>query len=160
MLARTGDELAPQTRRILAAAQTLGNERAAKNAAADRAPVVVAFTRRELRERLGASEHQVRVGLARLVALEYLTVVPGPAGLANRYALISPPEAQQVEEPGDTLRDPVTSDSQGQNTPRPAQTPNPVDPDARVEQERQNVDVGTDAAATATTQQRRRRSRR
>lgn len=157
VLARTGDELAPQTRRMLAAAQTLTAERASVSNASSVASARVAFTRRELRERLGASEHQVRVGLARLVALEYLTVVPGPPGHPNRYALVNPPDAQ---EPCDTLRDPEASDAQGQNTARPAETSNPVDPETHIGQQSRNVDVGTDPRGGATPQRRRRRTRR
>ncbi len=157
VLARTGDELAPQTRRILVAAQTLAAERASVSNAGSVASAGVAFTRRELRERLGASEHQVRVGLARLVALEYLTVVPGPPGHPSRYALVSPPDAQ---EPRDGLWDPANSDAQGQNIARPAETSNPVDPETHIGQQSRNVDVGTDPRGGATPQRRRRRTRR
>jgi hypothetical protein len=73
VLTRGGDDLAPQTRRLLAAAQSLA---ACRAEADDVNSAVVTFTRRELREMLGWSEHQVRIGLARLVALEYLVADP------------------------------------------------------------------------------------
>jgi hypothetical protein len=97
VLARPGDDLAPQTRRLLAAAQALvGAVVVADGVDA----ATVAFTRRELREMLGWSEHQVRMGLARLVALEYLVAVPGGAGRQHRYHLVDLPPA----EPRDTPR--------------------------------------------------------
>ena len=78
VLTRGGDDLAPQTRRLLAAAQAHRRLPAPKPTTSH--AETVAFTRRELRETLGWSEHQVRIGLARLVALEYLVAVPGGAG--------------------------------------------------------------------------------
>lgn len=141
VLAHTGDELAPQTRRILTAAQQLTAERAP---AADDRPVV--FTRRELRERLGTTEHQVRVGLARLVALEYLSVVLGLPGWPHRYTLTDPPACADVGEPGDTLRYPCEADPPGPPGLSPAQMPDPATPrpvSAQIEPDVDNVDVPT-----------------
>jgi hypothetical protein len=160
VLSRSDDELAPQTRRILASARTLVAERRSATTDSSAAPARVGFTRGELRERLGASEHQVRVGLARLVALEHLTVVPGPPGLPNRYALVNPPEAPEVGEPGGTLRDPVTPESPGQNTASPAQTSDPVDPVRDIETDPGNVDVGTGSGRASSPRRHGPRSRR
>jgi len=92
------DELAPQTRRLLAACEAHVSERADIGST----PVSkIAFTRREIRELLGWSEHQVRVGLERLVALEYLLVAPGGPGRQHRYRLAEPRETpREVREPG------------------------------------------------------------
>ena len=100
VLARGGDDLAPQTRRLLTAAQSL----VACRAEADDVAADTAFTRRELREMLGWSEHQVRIGLARLVALEYLVAVPGGVGRQHRYLLADPPESISLGEPRETPR--------------------------------------------------------
>ena len=108
VLTRGGDDLAPQARRLLTAAQT----HVAARAAADATDVdAVSFTRRELRESLGWSEHQVRIGLARLVALEYLVAVPGGSGRQHRYLLADDPPGQPRDTPR-TVRDP---DPRGQN---------------------------------------------
>ena len=87
---QAGDELAPQTRRLLAACEA----HVAERAALDATPVSkVAFTRREIRELLGWSEHQVRVGLAPPGSrLEYLLVAPGGPGRHHRYRLAEPRE--------------------------------------------------------------------
>jgi DNA primase len=96
VLTRAGDDLAPQTRRLLAAAQAHVSARAETE---DLAPEMVSFARRELREALGWSEHQVRTGLARLVSLEYLVAVPGGAGRQHRYLLADPPGPGPRETP-------------------------------------------------------------
>ena len=109
VLTRGGDDLAPQTRRLLAAAQSLVASRAeADDVAAD----TVSFTRRELREMLGWSEHQVRIGLARLVALEYLVAVPGGVGPPAPLPAGRP---ARVDQSGRTPRHPATG-----ARPRPA----------------------------------------
>jgi hypothetical protein len=148
VLARGGDELAPQTRRLLAAAEQLAGTRAAESGEGDgEGPMPVAsFSRRELRELLGCTEHQVRAGLARLVALEYVAVLPGPVGCQHRYILIDPPstadgrpseadgpssspspsEPSEPSEPGGTLRPPGEPGPPGPSAPRPAQTPDPA----------------------------------
>ncbi|MGH9307497.1 MAG: DNA primase [Acidimicrobiales bacterium] len=139
VLTRGGDDLAPQTRRLLAAAQA----HVATCAEADNVvPETVGFTRRELRETLGWSEHQVRIGLARLVALEYLISVPGGPGRQHRYLLADPPTV----EPRDTPRPVRDHSSRGENGEHAGRTADPaVRTDAYVEDERATVPVGTGA---------------
>jgi DNA primase len=96
VLARGGDDLAPQTRRLLAAASS---QVLARSEAQDLDPATVSFTRRELRELLGWSEHQVRMGLARLVALEYLVAVSAGVGRQHRYLLADPPPPRETPRP-------------------------------------------------------------
>jgi hypothetical protein len=113
------DELAPQTRRLLAACEAHVSERADIGST----PVSkIAFTRREIRELLGWSEHQVRVGLERLVALEYLLVAPGGPGRHHRYRLAEPRQPRgaprEVPEPG----------SLGVMRPRAGETADPAEP--------------------------------
>jgi len=91
-------------------------------AALDATPVSkVAFTRREIRELLGWSEHQVRVGLALLVALEYLLVAPGGPGRHHRYRLAEP------REPRGTPREVRESDSRGEMHPQAGETADPAE---------------------------------
>jgi DNA primase len=123
VLTRGGDDLAPQTRRLLAAAQSLA---AARAEADDVAAGTLSFTRRELREVLGWSEHQVRIGLARLVALEYLIAVPGGVGRQHRYLLADPPEPISVDEPRDTPRPARDHGPRGKNDEHAARTPDPA----------------------------------
>ncbi len=84
VLLRNTEGLAPQARRLLeairlhAADQTRGGERGA--------PVDV--TRRQLRERLGWSDRQVRSATDRLVQLEYLVVSGGGRGRCRTYCLV------------------------------------------------------------------------
>jgi hypothetical protein len=113
------DELAPQTRRLLAACEAHVSERADIGST----PVSkIAFTRREIRELLGWSEHQVRVGLERLVALEYLLVAPGGPGRHHRYRLAEPRQPRgtprEVREPG----------SRGVMRPQAGETADPAEP--------------------------------
>lgn len=122
----------------------------------------VTFTRRELRERLGASEHQVRVGLARLVALEYLTTVSaGPAGSTHRYTVADLPDATPSPAPepdsdGDTSRGPGEVGPRGSHVERPAQTPDLATSRAsQTHNDEQPRDVPVDVGAP-----RRRRTRR
>jgi hypothetical protein len=109
-----GDDLAPQTRRLLAAAQSHVVSRAE---AEDLAPEAVGFTRRELRETLGWSEHQVRIGLARLVALEYLMAVPGGPGRQHRYLLADAPPGEPRDTPR-PARDPASRGDNGSHAAR------------------------------------------
>jgi hypothetical protein len=145
VLTRGGDDLAPQTRRLLAAAQA---QVSAIAEAGDVAPEAVGFTRRELREMLGWSEHQVRIGLARLVALEYLVVVPGGVGRQHRYLLADPPESISLGEPRETPRPVRDGGPRGGNGEHagamadPAVRANASDGDGR-----QIVGVGTGADA-------------
>ena len=118
---QASDELAPQTRRLLAACEA----HVAERAALDATPVSkVAFTRREIRELLGWSEHQVRVGLARLIALEYLLVAPGGPGRHHRYRLAEPREPR---EPRETPREVRESDSRGEMHPQAGETADPAE---------------------------------
>jgi hypothetical protein len=110
------DELAPQTRRLLAACEA----HVAARADLSTTPLArIAFTRREIREQLGWSEHQVRVGLARLVALEYLLVAPGGPGRHHRYRLA---ELRQPRESPREVREPG---SRGVVGPRAGETADP-----------------------------------
>ncbi|MFZ0666258.1 MAG: hypothetical protein WAM97_10910, partial [Acidimicrobiales bacterium] len=137
VLTRGGDDLAPQTRRLLAAAQA---HVAACAEADDIAPETVGFTRRELREALGWSEHQVRIGLARLVALEYLIAVPGGSGRQHRYLLADPPG-----QPRDTPRPVRDPDPRGENGPYAGGTGDlAVDGDASCAKDQTVVTVGVD----------------
>jgi DNA primase len=139
VLTRGGDDLAPQTRRLLAAAQA---HVSAIAEAGDVAPETVSFTRRELRELLGGSEHQVRIGLARLVSLEYLIALPGGPGRQHRYLLADP----QTVEPRDTPRPVRDNGSRGENGQHAGRTANPaVDTDALGDKEHATVGVGTGA---------------
>jgi hypothetical protein len=139
VLTRGGDDLAPQTRRLLAAAQAHVGARAEAD---DIAAGTVSFTRRELREMLGWSEHQVRIGLARLVALEYLISVPRGQGRQHRYLLADPPTVEARDTPR-PVRDDGSRGESGAHTGRMA---NPaVCADAYREDERATVGVGTGA---------------
>jgi hypothetical protein len=85
VLGRSLDELAPQTRRLLEHLHTL----VAAMAAADQVPRADArFTRRQVRERCGWSDFQVRVHLDRLVGLEYVLVHRGGRGQSFVYELL------------------------------------------------------------------------
>ena len=119
------DGLSPQIRRVLDAAREIAAEKASDE---DLSP---SFTRRELRERLGCSEHQVRAGLARLVSLEYVCVKAGPCGCQHRYRLAE--DLIEPSGPGGPPRTPRDDPQQGETGLRPAQTP---DPAARTPQDR------------------------
>ena len=77
VLACDADELAPPTRRLLAALRDYVAERGERT-----------FTRRELREATGMGDTQLKVHLARLVDLEHVTVTR--AGPATSYQLTTP----------------------------------------------------------------------
>jgi DNA primase len=135
VLAHGGDDLAPQTRRLLdaASAQVL-----ARSEADGVDPATVSFTRRELRELLGWSEHQVRVGLARLVALEYLVAVSGGVGRQHRYLLADPPP------PRDTPRPVRDGGPRGRQASHAGKTPDPAPTTAAFGAEGETVGVGAD----------------
>jgi hypothetical protein len=84
-LARAGETLAPQTRRLLAHLRAHADDVAR---ALHCSPEEVDVTRRELRERLGWSDTQVRAATDRLVALEYLVVSGGGRGRCRTYRLV------------------------------------------------------------------------
>ena len=69
VLGRSLDELPPQTRRVLASVQVLVRERAETQRLA---AGEVRFTRKDLRDRTGAGDTQLKVHLARLAELGYL----------------------------------------------------------------------------------------
>ena len=69
LLGRSLDELPPQTRRLLETIKTIVRERMQAQEIEQR---LALFTRRDLRERTGWSEYQVRVHLAKLESLEYV----------------------------------------------------------------------------------------
>ena len=97
VLARSSESLAPQTQRLLVALGEFAREEAQRR---ECAPSEIHFTRRGVRERLGWSDTQVRVGMDRLVALEYLVVSGGGRGRCRTYALVgevlSPQSAPEV----------------------------------------------------------------
>ena len=79
VLVRASDELSPPARRLLSVMESQASQR--------RGNLPVSFTRRELRELTGWSEHQVRVGLGRLVALEYVSEQRERPGKRHSYVL-------------------------------------------------------------------------
>jgi DNA primase catalytic core len=92
VLARSLDELPPQTRRILdhiRASVTL--DPVSKPLASAKRPL---FTRRQLREKCGWSLTQVRVHLDRLVELEYLYLRAGRMGGPFEYELVIDGQAE------------------------------------------------------------------
>jgi hypothetical protein len=112
VLLRGADELAPQARRLL----DVMTEAAATSGTAG--AKFVAFTRRELRELTGWSEHQVRVGLERLVALEYVAERRDRPGLRHTYVLL---DADLAEVRG-TSREARDPDSRGGSAAPPVRT--------------------------------------
>lgn len=85
VLGRSLDELSPQTRRMLTALHGLVVDQA--HAAGVEARDI-RFTRRDVRERVGWSDSQVRVHLGRLVDLEHVLVHRGGRGLSFVYELV------------------------------------------------------------------------
>jgi DNA primase len=83
LLHQDGEELPPQTAKLLGSIRVFIAELATKQ---DIEPAKVRFTRRELRERVGLSNSTVRVHLVRLVDLEYVVEERGPRRL-RRYGI-------------------------------------------------------------------------
>jgi hypothetical protein len=79
VLVRAADELSPQARRLLSVMQSRTSEQVGTSP--------VSFSRRGLRELTGWSEHQVRVGLGRLVALEYVSERRDRPGRRHSYVV-------------------------------------------------------------------------
>ena len=82
VLGRSLDELAPQTRRVLASLTALVDARAAASGVARG---VMRITRRDLREHIGLSNTQVRLHLDRLEALELVIPHGGGRGQLTSY---------------------------------------------------------------------------
>jgi hypothetical protein len=101
VFARTGENLAPQTRRLLACLRA-HTEHVAR--IQHLAPDEVDVTRRELREQLGWSDTQVRAATDRLVALEYLVVSGGGRGRCRTYRLVKDIGALAHDEPAHPTR--------------------------------------------------------
>jgi len=114
VLVRGTDELSPQARRLLA---VMGQRRSE-----DAGATHVSFTRRELRELTGRSEHQVRVGLGRLVALEYVAQRRDGPGKRHTYAVVD----EQPAGPRQGSRGVREGPSQGQLAALPGLMGNPA----------------------------------
>jgi energy-coupling factor transporter ATP-binding protein EcfA2 len=85
VLARDAETLAPQVRRLLDVVRSYASHRAQEE---DCEASEIDVTRRQLRERLGWSDTQVRAATDRLVALEYLVVSTGGRGRCRTYRLV------------------------------------------------------------------------
>jgi hypothetical protein len=85
VLARSLDELPPQTRKLWNHIRELVQARRDENSKA-----ASFFSRRELRQRCGWSETQVRVHLQRLDDLEYITRKLGRQGVGFVYEPLAP----------------------------------------------------------------------
>jgi len=86
LLARSLDELPPQTRRVLEAVKQIVRERI--KAEEIEQPLAL-FSRREIRDRLGWSITQVREHLERLREFEYVAARSGRPGSPFQYELLS-----------------------------------------------------------------------
>jgi len=95
VLGRSLDELPPQTRRLLELVDELVAEASEREGAAREE---VRFSRREVRRATGWRDTQLRVHLARLVALEYLLVHQGSRGRSYVYSLAFDPGEGGSEE--------------------------------------------------------------
>ena len=85
VLGRSLDELPPQTRRLLEELKSMVAERCDKNQIdQDKCQ----FTRRQVRERTGSSETQVRLHLQRLEDFEYIARRHGRNGVSCVYELL------------------------------------------------------------------------
>lgn len=84
VLGRSLDELPPQTRRLLLLLEEMVIERCRRE---DLVRSEVRFTRREVRERTGWGDTQLKVHLFRLVELEHLAVWRSPRGNGYCYEL-------------------------------------------------------------------------
>ena len=85
VLGRSLDELAPQTRRLLMLVEEMVSERCERERMARRD---FRFTRREVRERTGWSDFQIRTHLDKLVSLEYVLAHRGGRGQQFVYELV------------------------------------------------------------------------
>jgi hypothetical protein len=85
VLGRTLDEMPPQTRRLLSVLERLVAERC-ETRKCERGDV--AFTRREVREKSGWGDTQLKVHLGRLVELEYVLAHRADHGTGHVYELV------------------------------------------------------------------------
>ena len=97
VLGRSLDELPPQTRRLLGLVDDLVTE-GAKQQGIDRSDF--RFSRRQVRERTGWGDTQLRVHLGRLLELELLVMHRGRQGQSYLYELVASPSADGVFLPG------------------------------------------------------------
>lgn len=97
LLGRSLDELPPQTRRMLGYVKALVREICERDEIEQR---LALFSRRELRERSGWSEYQVRVHMGKLEALDYVARRWGRQGKGCVYELLvdagEPDDAWQI----------------------------------------------------------------
>ena len=85
VLGRSLDELPPQTRRLLEHIKELVRERMEEQKFEQR---LALFSRRELREKTGWSQTQIRRHLERLLELEHVNVRGGRNGVQMKYELL------------------------------------------------------------------------
>ena len=85
VLGRSLDELPPQTRRLLESIKTLVREKMAEKKLEQQYSL---FSRRELREKTGWSEFQIRTHTERLETMEYLNRRTGKQGSHCKYQLL------------------------------------------------------------------------
>jgi hypothetical protein len=85
VLGRSLDELPPQTRRLLEHVKELVRERMEEQNFEQR---LALFSRRELREKTGWSQTQIRRHLERLLELEHVNVRGGRNGVQMKYELL------------------------------------------------------------------------
>jgi DNA primase catalytic core len=98
LLARSLDELPPQTRRVLEAVKQIVRERIK---AEEIEQSLALFSRRQIRDRLGWSVTQVREHLERLREFEYVAARSGRPGSPFQYELLSDcNEARQTDHIG------------------------------------------------------------
>lgn len=97
VLGRSLDELPPQTRRLLGLVDELVTE-GSKQQGIDRSDF--RFSRRQVRERTGWGDTQLRVHLGRLLELELLVMHRGRQGQSYLYELVASPSADGVFLPG------------------------------------------------------------
>lgn len=86
VLGRSLDELPPQTRRLLEAIKELVREKVDSEGVEQR---LARFTRREIRERTGWSQMQIRRHIERLQDLEHLAARGGRNGVSIHYELLT-----------------------------------------------------------------------
>jgi hypothetical protein len=103
VIVRAADELSPPARRLLSVMESANGAHTGASQ--------LSFTRRQLRELTGWSEHQVRVGVGRLVALEYVSERRERPGKRHSYALAD----DELAGPREAPRQVSGSSSRGQS---------------------------------------------